>query len=609
MTTIATLAVKLIADANGFTTMLDQAEQKTQAWSTNVSKNLKEAGDKISGFGTKMSAFVTTPILGAGLAAINLASDMQETQSKVGVVFGEMSADVMAWSETSATALGMSREQALGAAATYGNLFVSLGLGQKPAADMSTSLVQLASDLASFNNANPQEVLDALRSGLSGEIEPLKKFGVAMNETILTQKAMELGMGDNIQALTEAQKLQLRYAVIMDQTATAQGDFARTSEGLANQQRILKAQFLDAGAALGQKLLPYALQFVQWVSGLIAKFQALTPEQQKWILILAGVAAAIGPVLVVVGSLVTGIGAIIGVIGAITAPMLIVVGVILLIIGVLALLYMAWTNNWGGIQEKTAAVIAFVQGLIQGGMQFIEDLTSGKLGWVSQLWSNFTTTLMTIINTFITNVKLVFQAFQAAFNGDWHRFGELMRQVWDNTWKMIGTILSNSWNNFRIVISTAVTSIINFFKNTDWGQVGRNIVEGIANGISNGASAIANAAMAAAQAALQAVQGFLGIQSPSTVFEQQVGWQMAAGTAEGWNQGLDRMLRPSFGSLVPEPVGAVNGQPAVVNRGAGQASVEENRVIELLEEIADKEAIDYDKLARIVRDAVLMRSQ
>lgn len=609
MTTIATLAVKLIADASGFQTAMDQAERKTQTWSQSVSKNLKDVGGKITNFGKMATVGLTLPIIGAGIAAVNMASNMEETKSKVNVVFGEMSASVLAWSTDSATAMGISQEQALSAAATYGNLFTSLGLGQQPAAAMSTSLVQLASDLASFNNANPEEVLLALRSGLSGEIEPLKKYGVAMNEAILKNKAMEMGLGDNLQVLTEAQKLQLRYAIILEQTATAQGDFARTADGMANSTRTAKAQLADAAVVLGQQLLPYGLKLITWVSQAIAWFQQLTPEQQKWIVVILGVVAVAGPLLMIVGGLITALGAIIPVITAVVSALAPFALPILAIIAVLVLLYFAWTNNWGGIQEKTATAIAFVKGLIESGMQFIQDLTSGKLGALSQIWQQTTDAIKTVWTVLTTNIKLIFQAFSAAFHGDWYRFGELLRMAWDNAWNTIRLVLLTAWSNLKIIVSGMVTNIINFFKNTDWGAVGRGIVDGIARGLRLGATVVINAAMSAARAALQAVQGFLGIRSPSKVFEMQVGWQMAAGTAEGWKRGLDNMLQPSFGLLTPTTA-AVTPNVAVPNAGRqGGASFGNDEVIALLEEIAENVRIDYDKLARKVQNNATVRSR
>jgi hypothetical protein len=195
--------------------------------------------------------------------SISAASDLNETISKSGVVFGEHAAGIQEWSRSAATALGMSQNTALGAAAAYGNLFVSLGLTSEKAGTMSTSLVELAADLASFNNVDPTEALDALRSGLVGETEPLRRFGVNLNEATISQKALEMGLISTTKGtLPAAAKAQASYALILEQTATAQGDFARTSDGLANRQRIAAAKVEDAFAAMGQSILPLAADIV-----------------------------------------------------------------------------------------------------------------------------------------------------------------------------------------------------------------------------------------------------------------------------------------------------------------------------------------------------------
>lgn len=612
MTTIATLAVKLIADAAGFIGTMDAAEQKTQTWSANVSQRIKDVGGSMSDLGGKATTYLTLPLVAAGVAAVNYASDLEETKSKASVVFGEMASDVLAWSSTSATAMGMSQNKSLGAASSYGNLFLTLGLGQKPAADMSMALVQLAADLTSFNNANPEEVLAALQSGLIGETEPMRKFGVNLNEAAVALKAMEMGLvetnvdavkangllldlekaqiaynkalawygEDSLQArdaaqtmteiqqrldetmagstgnISDAAKVQARYALMMEQTTTAQGDFARTADGVANLTKSARAQFEDAAGVLGKQLLPYATQLIQWVSQAITWFQALSPEQQKWIVGFLAIVAVIGPLLVVAGSLITAIGAVIGVIGAITTPVLIVIAVIAALIAVGFLLYQAWINNWGGIQEKTASALAFVQGLIQGGLQFIEDLTTGKLGALSQIWNNTFTFIQGYIQNFVAFWSAIFAAFAAAARGDWYAFGEQMRVAFDTMLKHVASMIETAWANIKTAVSALVTNVTEFFKNTNWGEVGRNIVEGIANGITAAVGFITSAAQNAANAALQAAKGFLGIKSPSTRFKMEVGYQMAAGAALGWQQGLSNLLPGTMGGLMPAGAGA-----------------------------------------------------
>jgi len=608
MTTIATLAIKLIGDTKDYTSAMTEAEGKAKKTASEIGKNLQNVGKSITSVGQKATAGLTLPIVALGALAVNAASDLSETQNKVQVVFGNMSDSVLDWSKTSATALGQSQQQALEAAGTYGNLFTALGLGQKPAADMSMSLVQLASDLASFNNADPSEVLNALRSGMSGEVEPLKKFGIAMNEVILKQKAMELGFGDNIQSLTEAQKLQVRYAIIMGQTATAQGDFARTSDGLANSTRIMKAEMTDAAAALGQQLLPYALQAVHFISGLITKFSQLSPGMQKTIVIVLALVAAVGPLLIIVGSVTSAIGSIITVAGTL-GPLLGTIGTvitgtvlpalgamlaaiapiilpILAIIAVVALLYLAWKNNWGGIQEKTAAVWAWLKSAFSAGVASI------KSTWQS---------LQPAIQFVLTLIKTIMAAWQAAFNGDWRRFGELMRQAWDMAWAAIVGIIKLAWTNIKAALVNLVTNALNYFKTINWGDVGKNIVKGIAAGITASLKFIVDAAKKAAQAALDAVQGFLGIHSESKVFKYKVGWEMGAGTASGFGESIDKLLKPSFGQLVPDAATV----PGLSAAGVGGGGLNSDQALTLLKQIANKPTLDENKLGRVIRDMVV----
>lgn len=214
-------------------------------------------------FGAAFAAVKIKDFIGG---AIQAASDLNESVTKVGVVFGDSAGKVEAFAATAADSIGQSKQQALEATGTFGNLFVAMGLGGGAATDMSIGLVKLASDLASFNNVDPADALDALRSGLVGETEPLRRFGVNLNEATLKQKALELGLKTTGATLDPAVKAQAAYALILEQTTTAQGDFARTSGGLANQQRIMTAQWTDAKAELGDQLLPVMVTFAKVIN-------------------------------------------------------------------------------------------------------------------------------------------------------------------------------------------------------------------------------------------------------------------------------------------------------------------------------------------------------
>lgn len=258
--------VKVEADTKG---LGDDIAKKVDGEKGSIGKAFGAVG-KAAGLAFKVAAAaaVTGVIAGAAFAksSVDAASDLSESMSKVTVVFGDQADEVVKWSETSNKAFGASQQAALEAAGTYGNLFQAFGIGQKPAQDMSQSLVELAADLASFNNTSVDDALVALQSGLSGETEPLKRYGVALNDVRLKEEAVALGLiATTKDALTPAAKAQAAYALIMKDTTLAQGDFARTSDGLANQQRILAASWTNLKAKAGAVLLPLFLTVVSFL--------------------------------------------------------------------------------------------------------------------------------------------------------------------------------------------------------------------------------------------------------------------------------------------------------------------------------------------------------
>jgi phage-related protein len=538
---------------------------------------LAKVGKKMQSVGKTMSVAVTLPILGIGAATIGMASDMEESRSKVQVVFGDWAEDVEHFAAGAATNLGMSEEAALSAAGTYGNLFTSMGMGKEASTEMSTGLVTLAADLASFNNMDPTEVLDKLRAGLTGETEPLKSLGVNLNQASIEAKAMEMGLLGANGELTASAKAQASYALIMEQTKNAQGDFARTSDGLANSTRIVKAQIADAGAKIGTMLLPFALQAVEVIRNLVTWFSNLSPGVMTTILVVAGLAAAIGPLIFIVGSLITSFTAIMPVLAtvgaAITGPLMLAIGAVIAVIAILA---MAWKNNWGDIQGKTKEAIEFVKGVIaaglaaikawwdqhgaaiiaaaktawemikgaiQAGVEFIMAVISAGLAGIKAFWDAHGTAILAaasaaweaikgVIESITGIISSIFAAFKSAFEGDWTGFGENLRAAWDATWELIKSILSNAWEAIKGIIDNLVTTIVNTITTTDWGQVGTNVITGIAKGITGGLKIIKDAAVAAAKAAWEAAKAFLGIESPSKMF-MDIGGNMMAGMAIG----------------------------------------------------------------------------
>jgi len=271
-----TFVVKFISDTLGF------------------NKGIKKVSDDVNGIGGKLKTLVPSfrTLAVAGTAAfgaiaassiklVDMASNLEESQSKVNTVFGASAKVVNDFAKTSAVSFGITKQSALEAAGTFGNLIQAFGIGKGQAAEMSTTLLGLAADLASFNNTNIEEAIQALRSGLSGEAEPLKRFGVAINDVRLKQEAMNLGLYDGKGALDITAKTQASYALILKDTALAQGDFERTSGGFANQMRILKASLSDAATEIGLVLLPYFKNFVSTMNQTVVPAIKIFAENVK----------------------------------------------------------------------------------------------------------------------------------------------------------------------------------------------------------------------------------------------------------------------------------------------------------------------------------------
>ena len=226
-------------------------------------KGISDFGNKIGEVSKKaavaLSAIGIAAVTGAA-KAVSLASDYAESQAKIGEIFGASAVAVEAFAATAATSLGQSKQDVLNAAGTFGVFGDAAGLGGQDLVDFSNNFTTLASDLASFNNTSPQEAVEAIGSALRGESEPLRKYGVMLDDAALKAEAMAQGIYNGKGPLTQQQKILASTALIFKKTTKAQGDFDRTSGGLANQTRIMKAQLANAATTIGTALLPIALR-------------------------------------------------------------------------------------------------------------------------------------------------------------------------------------------------------------------------------------------------------------------------------------------------------------------------------------------------------------
>jgi hypothetical protein len=226
----------------------------------------------LEGAGTKSMFLLQKAILPAAAAigtftaviapAIKAASDFEESASKVDVIFGRASKSVKDFASTAAISLGQSKQDVLNAAGVFGTFGKAAGLAGEDLGLFTTDFVTLATDLASFNNSTPEEAVMAIGAALRGESEPLRRYGILLDDATLKAEATSLGIYKGNKALTSQQKILAAQSAIYKQSGDAQGDFARTADGLANSQRTLTALFKNLQIELGQKLLPVTTDFV-----------------------------------------------------------------------------------------------------------------------------------------------------------------------------------------------------------------------------------------------------------------------------------------------------------------------------------------------------------
>ena len=333
----------------------DGFEEGVSSPTDGIQQKLNSVSSSMTNFGNKMSLAVTAPLVALGGKMVSAASDMKENLNKVDVAFGKSADNVKAWADTATESFGLSKNQALEATSLFGDMATSMGLPQDAAADMSTSLAGLAGDLASFKNIDIEQAMTALNGVFTGETESLKTLGIVMTETNLKQFAEDAGLVYN--EMSQAEKVQLRYAYVMEATKNAQGDYARTADGTANSMRTLQATFDNLIALLGTSLLPAITPVIQFITDLLKKFSELEPGTQKMIVIIGAVLAALGPVVSVVGGIISVVSTLMPIITAVVSAL----NPVTLAIGAVIAAIVLLIKNWDAVKAKMQEFDEFLQ--------------------------------------------------------------------------------------------------------------------------------------------------------------------------------------------------------------------------------------------------------
>lgn len=359
---------------------------------------------------------------------IDYASDLAEVQNVVDVTFGSATEAINSWSKECLAAYGMNEVSAKRYAGTLGAMLKSSGLAGDAIVDMSKDMVGLAGDMASFYNLDLETAFEKIRSGISGETEPLKQLGINMSVANLEAYALSQGITTAYNEMSQAEQVMLRYNYLMSTTADAQGDFARTQDSYANQTRLLSESWLEFTSIMAEQLLPVLTTIVSWLNNIVA---FLTENADMVSAVLVGLATTVGILAVawVVHAAAQWL--------AVAANQALIVSLlsnpilwIALIIGVLVAAMYRWIQSIGGVKNaweicKLALIVGWnaVKLAFFTGVYWVIDLVDKlKLCWqkagvaIANFMGDMKVSVLTILQNMINGAIDIINKFIGVLN-------------------------------------------------------------------------------------------------------------------------------------------------------------------------------------------------
>ena len=481
---------------------LDKLDKATKEASSSITDGLKRVSDKMTDVGKTLTTGVTLPIVGLGVVAGKWASDAAESANKVNVVFGEQAATILAWAKDSERAFGLSEGQANSFFGSVGTMLQGFGLDMSVIPDMSKSIVTLAADLGSFHNLDTAQVMDMISASFRGEYDSIQRVIPTINAAAVETKALAMTGKVAKDSLTAQEKALATYQLMLEGAGPATGDFARTQDGAANSTRIAMAQIRSAGETIGSIFLPIVSAAASKVAEWADKFANLDQGTQKIIVVVAAVAAALGPLLLGVGAVAKSILAVNAAMTTLAANP-VVLAIIAITVAIAALVAGAvyaynnfeWFKNavdaaWDGIQAAArfawervlqpiwTAISWYIQNILVPYFttlwniaKSVFDQIADKVMWA---WNTVIKPVWDAIYWYIENIlipyyTLLWNAVKSAFD----QIASKVMWAWNNVikpaWDAISWYISNIlvpyfttiWNTVRTVFD-AVGSVISW---------------------------------------------------------------------------------------------------------------------------------------------------
>lgn len=420
---------KDMAGASGSVTNLVNKENRLEQQLADVNRQLDKQKSRLANIasiekrfsgiassagkaGAAASVAVTAPLVAFGRSAFIAAMDAEELKSAFNVTFGSSAAMMESWAVRTGAAVGRTNVELMKSANTFGVFFNQADPAKSAA--MSQQFAMLAQDLSSFYNVDPGTALDKLRSGLTGESEPLRDFGVFMTDAAVKAQALKMGLKPLNGELSEQQKIMARAGLIMAQTGNAQGDLARTSGSTANKLRASQAAWENLSLVVGTDLIPALTPAIQTFTDLAKSFSSLSPETRKWLVILGAGAAIVGPILVGVAGMAAGLAAlapiVAGIASAFSVALPIIGGAMAAIVGTIGLPVILIGAAIAGLSYLIYANWDKIKAAFTAGWNWCKSVLSAAPTWLTGIGKMMMNGLLLAINPFALAAKLISMA-------------------------------------------------------------------------------------------------------------------------------------------------------------------------------------------------------
>ncbi len=397
---------------------VDGAIEKTKGGLTSVAERAQKVGGSLT-------TFVTLPILGIGAASLKAASDSEEAFSKFATVFQSVGDESEKVANNLAQNFGLSSTKARELLGDTGDLLSGFGFTGESALDLSKQVNELAVDLASFTNfsGGAEGASAALTKALLGEREGVKSLGISILEADVKAKVLE----NTQKGLTfETERQAKAYATLQlaqAQSKNAIGDYARTSDGFANQMRLLGSRLNDLAVSFGKILIPPAQKALKVIMRAVNFFQNLNERAKTIIVVFLGIAAVMGPLILLISTAVLGIGSLIGAftglaaaLGVTNLGLLLLIGKFLLIglaiAAAAALIFLIFDDIFAYFNGESS-VLGLIIGEIEGFVQRVGESFNNLPGVVQGAIALITTPL----RAFISLIRGVKEAVTGLFSG------------------------------------------------------------------------------------------------------------------------------------------------------------------------------------------------